>query len=209
MRILWLLVVATSISAWAQTPQELLRLAQQAYKNPAGYDITGRGSVQLAGSSWQVTFFVEVIGTPAPLETPNAPAVPASRVGGPMQWTNIGGGTDAKPQDLTIPGVVTDVQNGIAQNVSSVSEIGTEQLPLNGSAVDCRILEVQYNATASEAIPAPVQYSICSEKNLVLKKVMFYSTGRNPTDPGATWTVTFDTAQFDHPGSSRPLDPIH
>jgi hypothetical protein len=55
MRPLWLLMVAISIGACSQTPQELLRLAQ-AYKNPSGYEIKGRGSVQPAGSSWRVTF---------------------------------------------------------------------------------------------------------------------------------------------------------
>lgn len=28
---------------------------------------------------------------------------------------------------------------------------------------------------------------------------MFYSTGRRATDPGTTWTITFDTAQFHRP----------
>jgi hypothetical protein len=79
MRTLWLLMVVTSVGACAQTPQELLHLAQDAYKNPSGYEIKGRGSVQPAGTSWQVTFNVTLVADPAPLETPNAPVSPAGR----------------------------------------------------------------------------------------------------------------------------------
>jgi cytochrome c biogenesis protein CcmG/thiol:disulfide interchange protein DsbE len=206
MRTLWLLMVATSIGACAQTPQELLRLAQDAYKNPSGYEIKGRGSVQPAGSSWQATFNVTVAAAPAPLETPNAPASPGGQVGGGMQWTNVGGGADEKPKGLGIPFAVTSGWSRIAENVVTVKEIGAEQLKLNGSPVDCRELDVEYNAPADEPKPAPVSYFICSGKHLVLKKVMLYSTGRRPTDPGAAWTITFDTAQFHRPAPAWLLD---
>jgi outer membrane lipoprotein-sorting protein len=33
------LLLAIASCAWAQTPQELLRLAQDTYKNPDGYEI--------------------------------------------------------------------------------------------------------------------------------------------------------------------------
>jgi hypothetical protein len=89
MRTLWLLMVVTSVGACAQTPQQLLRLAQDAYKNPSGYEITGHGSAQPAGTSWQVTFNVTLVAAPAPLETPNAPINPGGQVGGPMQWTKV------------------------------------------------------------------------------------------------------------------------
>lgn len=199
MRTLWLLMAFTSLSACAQTPQEFLRLAQDVYKNPSGYEITGRGTVQPAGSSWQVTFNVTLVAAPAPLETPNAPVNPAGRVGGQMQWTKVGDGADEKPQRFVIPFFVASGVSQIAENVAAVKEIGTEQLPLNGSPVDCRVLEVEYNAPAEQPKLAPVRYSICSNKHLILKKVIFYSTGRRPTDPGAPWTITFDTAQFHRP----------
>jgi peroxiredoxin len=199
MRTLWLLMIATSIGACAQTPQELLRLAQEAYKNPSGYEIKGHGSVQPAGSSWQVTFNVTLLAAPAPLETPNTPVNPAGLVGGPMQWAKVGDGADEKPRRFGIPFFVASGVSPIAENVAAVKEIGTEQLPLNGSPVDCRVLEVEYNAPADQPKLAPVRYSICSDKHLILKKVIFYSTGRQPTDPGAPWTITFDTAQFHRP----------
>jgi peroxiredoxin len=199
MRTLWLMMVVASIGAGAQTPQELLRLAQDAYKNPSGYEIKGRGSVQPAGSSWQVTFHVTLVAAPAPIETPNVPVNPAGQVGGPMEWTKVGDGADEKPKTFGIPFFVASGVSSIAENVATVKEIGTEQLPLNGLLADCRVLEVEYNAPADQPKPAPVRYSICSEKHLVLKKTIFYSTGRRPTDPGAPWTITFDTAQFHRP----------
>ncbi len=61
MRILWLVCFAIPVGAVAQTPQELLRLSQETYKNPSGYEIKGQGLVQPAGSSWQVTFCMTIV----------------------------------------------------------------------------------------------------------------------------------------------------
>lgn len=205
MRAFWFLLAAASIGAFGQTPQELLRLAQDAYKNPSGYEIKGRVSVQPAGSSWQITVGVKLAAAPAPLETPNAPVSPAEMIGG-MQWTNLTGGSDEKPKVVSIPFGVTAGLDRIAEKTVSVKEVGAERLPLNGSPVDCRVLEVEYDPPVDEPKPPAVKYSICSEKHLVLKKVMFYSTGRRETDPGAWWTLTFDTARFHHPAPAWVVD---
>jgi hypothetical protein len=43
------LLLAIASCAYAQTPQELLQLAQNTYKSPDGYEIKGRGVVQPPG----------------------------------------------------------------------------------------------------------------------------------------------------------------
>nr|WP_281372456.1 TlpA disulfide reductase family protein [Granulicella arctica] len=78
--------------------------------------------------------------------------------------------------------------------------MGSEELPLNGVAVPCRILQVDYKSANDEPVgPDAVTYSICSEKHLVLKKTFAYSTSRRATDPPAQWTLVFDSAQFNRP----------
>jgi hypothetical protein len=148
---------------------------------------------------------VTLVAAPVPLETPNAPVNPGGQVGGPMQWIKVGEGADGTPERFGIPFSVASGVSRIAENVATVQEIGTEQDPLNGSPVDCRVLEVEYDTPVDELELAPVRYSICSDKHLVLKKVMFYSTGRRPTDSGAPWTITLDTAQFHRPRPASPL----
>ena len=199
----FLLAIASYVSA--QTPQELLRLAQDTYKNPEGYQITGKGSVQPPGSSWQVTFDVTTAAAPSPFDSPRPPAHPAGQVGGKMQYVNLLGGSDEKPS-ISIPFVVAGGWERVAENVESVTETGKETLPLNGSPSACRVLQVQYNAPADAPKPAPVTYSICSDKHLVLKKVMLYRAGRHEGDPQVPWTITFDTAQFNRPAPQWILD---
>ena len=206
MRILWLLMVVTSVGACAQTPQELLRFAQDAYRNPTGYEIDGKGSVQPVGSSWQVGFPVTIVAAPAPLETPNAPVSPGVRVGGPLAFTKTSEGSDEKPNDISIPFAVTGGWSRIAEKTTSVKEVGSERLPLNGEMVDCRVLEVEYRPLPDDTKPGPVKYSICSDKHLVLKKVMLYSMGRRSTDPEGLWTITFGTVAFHRPAPKWLLD---
>src|SRR5271163_1672022 len=71
------LLLAIASCACAQTPQELLRLAQDTYKNPDGYETKGKGSVQTAGSSWRVSFDVIAAAAPTPFDTPRPAAHPA------------------------------------------------------------------------------------------------------------------------------------
>jgi len=198
-----LLVIASC--ACAQTPQELLRLTQETYKSPDGYEIKGNGSVQLPGSSWRVSFDVLTAAAPSPFDTPRPPAHPVGRVGGKLQYVNVLGGTDEKPA-IGIPFVVAGSWDRIAENVDSVTETGTETLPLNGAPSACRVLQVQYKAPADAPKPAPITYSICSDRHLVLKKVVLYATGRHLTDPPALWTITFDTAQFSRPAPQWLID---
>ena len=66
MRHVLLLLLTTVPCARAQTPQELLRLAQDTYKSPEGYQINGKGSVQPSGSSWQMNFDVVIAAAPSP-----------------------------------------------------------------------------------------------------------------------------------------------
>lgn len=200
------LLVASAACAFAQTPQELLKLAQDTYKSPDGYEIKGNGWVQPPGSSWQVTFTVLVAAAPSPFENPRPPAHVVGRTGGPLQFVNVLGGSDERPTRFGIPFAVAGLWDRIAENVESVTETGTETLPLNGAPAACRVLQVQYKAQGDGPKPAPVTYSICSEKHLVLKKVMVYSTGRRPTDPQAPFTITFDTAQFNRPAPQWLLD---
>jgi peroxiredoxin len=200
--------LAIASCACAQTPQELLRLAQDTYRSPDGYEIKGRGSVQPAGSSWQVSFNVLTAAAPSPFDSPRPPAHPVGRVGSSMQFVNVLGGTDEKPV-IAIPFVVAGFWDQIAENVDSVTETGAETLPLNGATAACRVLQVQYKSPADAPKPAPVTYSICSDcsgRHIVLKKVMLYATGRRQTDPPAPWTITFDTAQFNRPAPQWLLD---
>jgi peroxiredoxin len=199
------LLFAIASYACAQTPQELLRLTQDTYKSPDGYEIKGRGSVQPAGSSWQVSFDVLIAAAPSPFDSPRAPAHPAGRVGGQQQFVNELGGSDEKPT-LGIPFAVMGSWDRIAENVESVTETGTETLHLNGAPSTCRVLQVQYKSPTDAPKPAPVTYSICSDRHLVLKKVMLYATGRHLTDPPAPWTITFDTAKFNRPAPQWLID---
>ena len=197
------LLLAIASCACAQTPQDLLRLAQDTYKSPDGYEIKGRGSVEPPGSSWQVTFDVIIAAAPSPFDNPRPPAHVVGRVGGKQQYVNVLGGADEKPASIAIPFAVTGLWDRIAENVESVTETGTETLPLNGAPSACRVLQVQYKPPADAA---PVTYSICGDRHVVLKKVMQYATGRHQTDPQAPWTITFDTTQFNRPAPQWLLD---
>jgi peroxiredoxin len=200
------LLLAIASCACAQTPQELLRLAQDTYKIPDGYEIKGRGSVQPPGSSWQVSFDVIIAAAPSPFDSPRPPAHVVGRVGGKQTYVNVLGGSDEKPTSIAIPFIVTGLWDRIAENVESVTETGTETLPLNGATSACRVLQVQYKPPADAAKPAPVTYSICGDRHVVLRKVMQYATGRRQTDPPAPWTITFDTAQFNRPAPQWLID---
>jgi peroxiredoxin len=200
------LFLAIASCACAQTPQELLQLAQDTYRNPDGYEFKGRGFVQPPGSSWRVSFDVLTAAAPSPFDTPRPPAHPVGRVGAPLQYVNVLGGTDEKPAGVSIPFVVAGSWDRIAENVDSVTETGTETLPLNGAPSDCRVLQVQYKPPADAPKPAPVTYSICTDRHVVLKKVMLYATGRHLTDPPTPWTIIFDTAQFNRPAPQWLLD---
>ncbi len=199
------LLLAIASCAYAQTPQELLRVAQDAYKSPDGYEIKGNGSVQPLGSSWRVSFDVIAAAAPTPFDRPRPAAHPAGRVGGQLQFVNVLGGSDERPS-IGIPFAVAGFWDQIAENVESVTETATETLPLNGAQSACRVLQVQYKAREDAPKPAPVSYSICSDKHIVLKKVILYPTGRHDTDPPAPWTITFDTAQFNRPAPQWLLD---
>ncbi len=199
------LLLATASCAFAQTPQELLQLAQDAYKNPDGYEIKGHGSVQPKDSSWRVTFDVIIAAAPSPFENPRPPAHPAGRVGH-VEYAKVLGGADEKPTSIGIPFAVVSFWDQIADNVESVTETGTETLPLNGAPSACRILRVQYKPRAEGPTPAPVTYTICSDRHLVLKKVMMYPMGRHQTDPPVPWTISFDTAQFNRPAPQWLVD---
>jgi peroxiredoxin len=208
MRTLLLLMIAASAAIHAQTPQQLLQLAQDAYKDPSGYEITGHGAVQPVGSSWRMSFPVLMAAAPAPLDDPHAPVSPAIRTGNPFEYTKVGDGSDSKPMSLSIPFAVVGGFSRIAENVESVKETGAEQLSLNNAPVDCRVLEVQYKPREDDdPKPPPVRYSICGDKHLVLKKVMSYSTDRHPDGPAAPWTVTFDIAKFHRPAPAWLIDP--
>lgn len=69
----------------------------------------------------------------------------------------------------------------IAEKVDSVMETGSETLPLNGEPTACRVLQVEYKAPTDTPKPPPVTYSICSDRHLVLKKVMFHPIGSRAT----------------------------
>jgi hypothetical protein len=131
MRYVLLLLLTTAIYARAQTPQELLRLAQDTYKTPEGYQIEGKGSVQPSGSSWQVNFDVMIAAAPSPPGNPQVPAVPGGGVGGHMQFVNVSGGTDEKPTSVGLPFAVAGFWDKIAEDVVSVRETGSDTLPLN------------------------------------------------------------------------------
>ena len=206
MRALWFLMLATSIRSFAQSPEELLRLAQESFTNPSGYEFDGSGLLKVDGTSWQVKFHVVIAAEPAPLETPNAPVSPAGRVGAPLEYQKTGDGNDEKPQHFAVPFAVAGGWERMATNVASVKEVGTDQLPLNGVMTDCRVLDVKYGPLPNGTEVAPVTYSICSDKHLALKKVMVYSAGRLTTDPAGKWIITFDNAHFHRPAPQWLID---
>jgi hypothetical protein len=198
MRHVLLLLLITASCAWAQTPEELLQLAQDTYKSPEGYQIAGRGSVQPLGSSWQINFDAKIAAAASLPGTPQGPAGP--RVGvGHLQFVNVLGGNDEKPTSLEIPIAVAGFWTRIAEKVDSVTETGSETLPLNGAPTACRVLQVEYKTRADAPKPPPVTYSICSDRHLVLKKIMLLPTGRDATATPVPWTIIFDTAKFDLP----------
>jgi hypothetical protein len=43
MRALWFLIVTTAIQAFSQTPEELLKLAQESFTNPSDFEFDGTG----------------------------------------------------------------------------------------------------------------------------------------------------------------------
>ena len=201
---LLLLIFAIASYASAQTAQDLLRAAQDTYKSPEGYEIKGNGSVQLPNTSWQMNFEVTIAATPSPPGNPRAPTS-AARLGA-VHPVNLGGDKDEKSPSFSIPFAVVGSWSKIAENVLAIRETGSETLPLNGTPTACRILEVDYRPVEDAPKPAPVTYSVCSERHLVLKKVMSYPTGRRVTDPPAKWTLLFDTANFNRPAPQWVLD---
>lgn len=203
-RILLLLLSAISCAP-AQTPIELLQLAQDTYKNPDGYQIDGKGFVRPLGSSWQINFRVAIAAAPSPFGSTKTPVIPAGRVGGPLEFVNVGGGTDLKPTSANIPFAIANLWT-IADNVISVSETGSDVLPLNGAPTACRVLQVEYKAAEDAPKPSLVTYSICSDRHLVLKKVMPYPMDRRETGPPVPWTITFATAKFNRPAPQWLLD---
>src|ERR1035437_8461391 len=91
------LLLAIASCVCAQTPQELLRLAQDTYRSPDGFEIKGRGFVQPHGSSWQISFDVITAAAPSPFDSPRPPAYVVGGVGGHQQFVNVLGGSDEKP----------------------------------------------------------------------------------------------------------------
>jgi hypothetical protein len=199
MRHVLLLLLFTTSCAWAQTPEELLQLAQDTYKSPEAYQIEGKGSVQPLGSSWQIKFNVKIEADPSLPGTPQGPGGPRVALGGHLQFVNVLGGTDEKPTSLQIPLAVGGFWTRIAEKVDSVTETGSETLPLNEVPTACRVLQVEYKTRADATKPPPVTYSICSDRHLVLKKIMLLPTGRDATETPVPWTILFDTAKFDLP----------
>jgi hypothetical protein len=155
MRHLLLLLLLTASCAGAQTPLQLLQLAQDTYKSPEGYQIDGRGSVQPLGSSWQISFDVKIAAAPSLPGTPKASTGPGVGVGGHQQFVKVRG-TDEKPTSLEIPLAVAGFWNRIAENVDSVTETGSETLPLNGAPTACRVLQVEYKVSVG-APPPPTR----------------------------------------------------
>ena len=203
------MLLAIASCACAQTPQQLLQLTQDTYQYPDGYELKGKGFVQAPGSSWQVSFDVGLAAAPTPFSSPRPPAMLSGRVGGQIHFVNVLGGSDEKPTDVSIPFVVAGLYK-IAENVESVTETGSETLPLNAAPCACRVLQVQYKAPPDQTKSAPVSYSICSDKrsdkHLVLKKVMLNPIGRRGTGLPVPWTITFDTAEFHRPAPAWLLD---
>jgi hypothetical protein len=199
MRHVLLLLLITASCAWAQTPEELLQLAQDTYKSPEGYQIEGKGSVQPSGSSWQINFDVKIAAASSPPVTPKASAGPRVAVGGHLQFVNVLGGTDEKPTSLEIPIAAAGFWTRIAEKVDSVTETGSETLPLNEVPTACRVLQVEYKTRADAPKPPPVTYSICSDRHLVLKKIMLLPIGGDATETPVPWKIIFDTAKFDLP----------
>jgi peroxiredoxin len=189
--------------AYSQAPEDLLRSAQEAYKSPEGYEIKGRGSVQPQGSSWRMDFDETIAAEPDRSGSTEASTAPGRRgvaiKVGSGRIVNPDGVKDAPLVPIAIPFSVTGGWTRIAENVMTVRESGVETLSLNGSPVACRILRVDYKFPMDSPKPAPVAYSICSEKHLVLKKTMEYTIDRKLTGPAARWTITFDTSHFNVP----------
>ena len=202
---LLLVFLAMVSSASAQTPQDLLRATQDTYKSPEGYEIKGKGSVQLPNTSWQMNFEVTIAAEPSPPGIPQAPAKPAGRVGG-VHPVNLSGDKDEKPPSFGVPFAVVGFWTRIGENVLAVRETGSETLPLNGAPTTCRILEVDYKFPDDAPKPPPVTYSICSDKHLVLRKTMIYATGPHSIGSPAQWIVLFDTAKFNRPAPQWVLD---
>jgi peroxiredoxin len=153
-----------------------------------------------------MNFDVVIAAAPSPPGNPQVSAVPGGSVGGHTQFVNMRGGTDEKPTSVMIPFAVAGFWARIAENVVSVRETGSDTLPLNGAPTACRMLQVEYQAPADAPKPSEVTYSICSDRHLVLKKVVFFPTGRHATDPPVPWTITFETAKFNRPAPQWLLD---
>lgn len=210
-RVFLIFLLTVSYCAHSQSPQELLRSAEEAYKSPDGYEIKGNVLVQLPNSPWQMNSEITLAAGRSPLPAPGAlraPAVEAGRVGGPFHWVNTGGDKKEKqPTSMSYPFAVVGGWSQIAERVVAVKEIGAEKLPLNGQLVSCRILQVIYKPFDNDSAETdPITYSICSEKHLVLKKIQAYSAARHATGPPAQWTLTFDSAKFNRPAPQWVID---
>jgi peroxiredoxin len=199
MRHLVVLLLTAATLAHAQSAEDLLRSAEAIYKGPNSYEIKGKAVVQLSDAPWQVTVDLTIASNPSSSAsgTPQKSSGPGVMIGGFHAVKTSGAANGEAPPVSFGPAIIG--WDRIAQHVSAVREVGSETLPLNGSQVPCRILQVDYNPTEHQAPIREVTYSICSDKHLVLRKTLSYSAGRRATDPPALWTLTFDSATFNAP----------
>jgi peroxiredoxin len=196
MRYLAVLLFIMTTSLYGQTPEQLLRLAQDVFRSPDGYEFSGTLSVQPPGSSWRVDSKIIIVAPSAP--PGGAPGVPGGQVGGQTKFVKIGTGLDPAPTSLSIPFAATAGWNNLAENVATVRETGAEIRSFDGKDIPCRILSVVYKGRSGYPDSSEVIYSICSEKHLVLQRVTSLPYWKR-TDPDALWTVVFDSATFHRP----------
>jgi peroxiredoxin len=196
MRYLVVLLLVVTTPVQGQTPEQLLRLAQDVFRSPDGYEFSGTVSVQPPGSSWRIDSKVTIVAPPAP--PGGAPSLPGAQVGGQTEFIKIGTDSDPAPASLSIPFAATSGWSNIAEGVVTVREAGTEVRSFEGEDLPCRILNVVYKGRPGYPDSPEVIYSICSEKHLVLKRVMSLHYG-SAADLMTLWTVVFDRATFRRP----------
>jgi hypothetical protein len=97
MRQLVLLFLIASSCARAQSPEDLLRHAEQTYKSSDGYEIKGRAVVKLPDSPWQLTADLTIAARPSSPSAAGKPPSPGINIGSFHAVNLNGDSTGAAP----------------------------------------------------------------------------------------------------------------
>ncbi len=195
----FLLLLSASVSLNAQSPRQILDASAEMYRKLQSFDSSGTFTTRLhrAGSDYDVTWPVSIAyadATMLPADSPVPVLSPLQRMGRPQvrdsdgQSASLAPGTLASPKGWSI----FDRTN---EGVLAVRRLPDEAVGVNGSAVSCIVLEVDYErGYPSRALSQhPIRYWIDPATHFV-RRVSF-SLQDADSDGSIRWTYTAESVR--------------